>query len=255
MTWTISKRITANSSLLIALLLAVGSVAYYNLRVISREAASIRDDNVAGLVYSGLISSSLKDSFLRTTLAGQATTADEREKLIKEQEAISPVTSDALSKYETSIFDPEDREFFSKVTANRSVFGEARAHYYAALRKGDAAGAKALLEGELLPAYNAFTKSGDDLQVYNNKQSTAQADRIVEKTRVVNTAILVVSIISIVLGALAATLIIRSINKVLQEVSGILGSSADQTASAAHQVSSSSQTLAEGASEQAASLE
>jgi methyl-accepting chemotaxis protein len=255
MTWTISKRIVAISSLLIALLFTVGATAYFNLRTIRTEAMGIRDDNVPGLVYSGTITSSLKDSFIRTILAGQATTPDEREKLIKEQEGLSLVTSDALAKYEASIFEAEDRQIFSRVKDLRVHYGEARAHFYAALRKGDAAAAKAALDTELMPTYAEFTKVGDSLQDYNSKESTTQAAQIVAKASVVNAVIIGVSLFALVLGVGVASLIIRSTNKVLQGVSSSLGSGADQTAAAAGQVSSSSQSLAEGASEQAASLE
>jgi methyl-accepting chemotaxis protein len=255
MNWTISKRIVAISSLLIALLFTVGSTAYFNLRTIRSEAVGIRDDNVVGLVYSGLITSSLKDSFIRTVLASQATTADEREKLIKEQEGLSAVTGDALTKYEASIFEAEDRRIFDQLKGLRARYGDARTHLYAALRKGDTAGAKATLDNELFPAYAEFTKVGDALQDYNSKQSILQAARIVDKASIVNIVILVVSLVALVLGVVVAGVIIRSTNKVLQAVSSTLGSGADQTAAAANQVSSSSQSLAEGASEQAASLE
>ena len=255
MNWTISKRIVAISSLLIALLLAVGATAYFNFKAIRSKAIAIRDDNVAGLVYSGLINTSLKDSFIRTLLAGQAATQEEREKLIKDQESLSAITSDAVSKYEVSIFEAEDRRLFEILKDRRAHYGEARAHYYSALAKGDAIAAKAVLDSELRPAFTSFTKDGDNLQAYNNTQATAQAQLIVEKARIVNIMIAAVSLLALVLGCAAAVFQVRSINKVLSEVSGILGSSADQTASAAGQVSSSSQTLAEGASEQAASLE
>jgi methyl-accepting chemotaxis protein len=65
----------------------------------------------------------------------------------------------------------------------------------------------------------------------------------------------VVGIVGVVLGALLAFLITRSIVQALRRVVDGLNSGADQTASAATQVSSASQSLARGASEQAASLE
>jgi methyl-accepting chemotaxis protein len=255
MNWTISKRIVVISSLLIALLFAVGATAYFNLRTIRSEAVNIRDDDVAGLVQTGLITSSLKDSFIRTVLAGGATTPDERERLIKEQEGMSVITSDALNKYEATIFEAEDRQNFDKLKELRAHYGEARTHFYAALRKGDAVAAKAVLDNELRPAFLEFTKVGDTLQEYNSKGTTAQAALIVDKATLVNIVILCVSLAALVLGVVVAGVIIRSTNKVLQAVSSTLGSGADQTAAAANQVSSSSQSLAEGASEQAASLE
>jgi methyl-accepting chemotaxis protein len=59
----------------------------------------------------------------------------------------------------------------------------------------------------------------------------------------------------VVIGALLAFFITRSITKPIKAVAETLAAGAEQTASAAGQVSSASQSLAEGASEQAASLE
>jgi methyl-accepting chemotaxis protein/methyl-accepting chemotaxis protein-1 (serine sensor receptor) len=62
----------------------------------------------------------------------------------------------------------------------------------------------------------------------------------------------------VLFASLAAVLVfgvIRRVNSQLRELAGDLAAGSEQTASAAFQVSSSSQTLAQGASEQAASLE
>jgi methyl-accepting chemotaxis protein len=253
--WTIGKRVVAISSLLVALLLAIGATAYLNLKTISAEARTIRDDNVAGLVQSGLINGSLKDSFIRTILAGQAATPDEREKYIKQQEGLSAVTGDAIAKYESSIFFDEDRRLFNIVKEERANYGEARAKFYAAVRSGDQAAQKTIFNTALLPIYLSFTKAGDDLMAYNAKQGTDQAEAIVEKALFVNTTILISSLFAIGLGIALSTIIIRSINKVLRGISETLESSASQVAAASSQVSSASQTLASGSSEQAASLE
>ncbi|MBL9126242.1 MAG: hypothetical protein JNL97_01285, partial [Verrucomicrobiales bacterium] len=61
--------------------------------------------------------------------------------------------------------------------------------------------------------------------------------------------------LGVVIGALLAFFLTRSITKPIKAVAEALSAGAEQTAAAAGQVSSASQCLAEGASEQAASLE
>jgi methyl-accepting chemotaxis protein len=60
---------------------------------------------------------------------------------------------------------------------------------------------------------------------------------------------------SVVVGAVLAVLIIRSITKPVHRIVQTLSAGSEQTASASSQVSAASQSLAQGASEQAASLE
>lgn len=62
-------------------------------------------------------------------------------------------------------------------------------------------------------------------------------------------------VIAIILGVLMAIMITRSITKPIERIIEVLGSGADQVASASGQISQSSQQLAEGAAEQASSLE
>jgi methyl-accepting chemotaxis protein len=253
--WTIGKRVVANSSILIALLLILGSTAYLNLVGIRSQATGIRDDNVAGMVDAARISTSVKDSFIRSVIAGAATTADERERLIKEQESFAEVTSKALTSYESSIFHPEDRELYETVKAARTHYGEVRAKYYEAARRGDTAGAGAILASDFKPAYVALAKASDDLQEYNSTESTAAASSIVARTQTVNQIIIIVSVIALVAGVVLSYSLIRNVGKALRGISDTLGSGAEQVAAASGQVSTASQTLASGASEQAASLE
>ncbi len=253
--WTIGKRIIAISALLVALLLIIGATGYLGLRSIRLEAQEIRDDNVTGLVNCGLISATFKDSYLLTMRAGNAATAEERERLIKEQEGISPQTSEAIRNYETSVFEEADRTLITTLKEKRARFSELRARYYALLREEHVAEAKAFFDGVLRPSYLEYNKAGDELMKYNNAQSSERADHIVVESQFINRVILVVS-----LGALTAALgavyfVIRGINRVLHDIAATLGSNSEQVAAAATQVSSASQTLASGASEQAASLE
>ena len=134
--WTIGKRIVSLSGLLLALLVAIGATGYLSLRTVRGEAVQIRDDNVAGLVSCGLLSTTMQNSFIRTLLAGQAASPEERERLITEQESFSAKTSAAVDDYERSVFEDEDRRLFNAVKSLRADYGELRAKYYVLVRAG-----------------------------------------------------------------------------------------------------------------------
>ena len=70
-----------------------------------------------------------------------------------------------------------------------------------------------------------------------------------------NSLIVAVGFVALVLSAVIAFFLIRSITKPIIRIASMLTLGAEQTTSAAGQVSSASQSLAQGASEQAASLE
>jgi len=90
-----------------------------------------------------------------------------------------------------------------------------------------------------------------DAQRENNAAASKDAAEITSRSRW--TALLLIAI-CLAAGAIVVW-VVRNITVILRRIAGELGEGAEQTASAASQVSSSSQSLAQGSSEQAASLE
>jgi len=109
-------------------------------------------------------------------------------------------------------------------------------------RKRNTTGEAVLNEAELTATSSATT--GDQMAA-----AAAAALSSASTTMVVGLSL------GVVIGALLAFFITRSITRPIKAVAATLSAGAEQTAAAAGQVSAASQSLAEGASEQAASLE
>jgi len=105
------------------------------------------------------------------------------------------------------------------------------------------------------------TLAGEMLQLAGETSTSGMEDAInvsdenVSSLSNASSAILIIVIIGILIGVLAAYLIIKSITKPINRISSTLREGADQVAAASEQLSSASQQLAEGSSEQASSLE
>ena len=125
------------------------------------------------------------------------------------------------------------------------------------------------LEQQLNAKGEAILKAANDQQakadqdVLNQKTSAAKANELMQQARVAATAIKKTATIAVVLILLigsaiygpAFAWIVRSINRSLNATISRMDETTRQTAASANQVSSASQSLAEGASEQAASIE
>lgn len=109
-------------------------------------------------------------------------------------------------------------------------------------RKRSVVGDAVLAEAETTATSSANT---------NAKMATSAAAALSSASTIMITGLS----LGVVVGALLAFFLTRSITKPIKAVAEALSAGAEQTASAAGQVSSASQSLAEGASEQAASLE
>ncbi len=88
-----------------------------------------------------------------------------------------------------------------------------------------------------------------------SRRSIVEKDKMNAAMALTRASVLSVSGLAIVAGLVFSFLIVRWINAVLKKVSRDISQGAEQTASAATQVSATSQQLSQGASEQAASLE
>jgi methyl-accepting chemotaxis protein len=85
---------------------------------------------------------------------------------------------------------------------------------------------------------------------------TAQASALAAGSLATASLVMIVGLgIGVVVGIVLAIVITRGITRSITRISSTLAAGSEQTSSAAGQVSSSSQTLAQGASEQAAALE
>ena len=88
-----------------------------------------------------------------------------------------------------------------------------------------------------------------------NEVNKKQNDSMQSAIRLANSIIITGALIALLAGIVASVLISRSIAKPLNKISEMLWAGADQTTSACGQVSGASQSLAQGASEQAATIE
>jgi methyl-accepting chemotaxis protein len=87
------------------------------------------------------------------------------------------------------------------------------------------------------------------------RQNTVTGDSLLDRAVIARRAVSILTGVAVVIGAVLAFLISRSISRALKRISDQLEEASLQVSSAAEQVSSAGQQLAEGASEQAAALE
>ncbi len=254
MTWTIGKRITATTALLCLLLTITGGLAIYSLGGIRGEARSLKVDVMPGMIYSGTFYSALAKGLIRTQLYGEVDTAAEREALKREMAQFTEQADAAFDLYRETISSEKDRTLFTQVEQAREAYRPLRQRYHELVDAGDAS-ASSYFIATVFPSYRAYASATEALLDYNSKNGDTLSTEIEASTLATTKTILVLSAVALAAGLAASVYTIRGTNNVLGNVAHQLELGAAQTASAAGQVSASSQTLAEGASEQAASLE
>jgi methyl-accepting chemotaxis protein len=252
---TIGKRIITGFAIILLLFAGVAVASFILLKHVKASVVSIQTDSVPGLVAAGRIKASAANGqrfVLRHVLAK---TADEKKVFEDKIAAVTTATAEAIADYEKVSNTAEDKKSMDEVKATREKNSEVRKVVLQLSRDGKADEALQVIATNQAAAYEAYQKEVDDLVNFNEDDAVAATKSALASTVMASNGIVGAALFTIVLGLVLAMVIVRSISKVLKNVSVSLAEGAEQTVSAAGQVSSSSQSLAEGASEQAASLE
>jgi methyl-accepting chemotaxis protein len=251
---TIGKRIVLGTGVL-CLIITISSI-FAVMRIISlnKISDSIVKDSLPGVIDAGVVNSLQAENQIRNCLLLVAKTPEQKQKLKAEIDANSQQIGAALTNYEATIFETEDRNNFDKLKAARAEYRKQREQYFSMLESNPAA-ASDFLVNNLVPAYDTYSKAADVILDYNSKHGRAQGDTLSTQVTTDIRILTIVGIVGLIAGIVGSLFIVTSIGKALRSIAAQIGDGANQTASASAQVSGSSQSLAEGASEQASSLE
>jgi methyl-accepting chemotaxis protein len=250
--WTIAKRITLGFSALILVAIFLGVVGLTRFFQIKEETRFMATDPLPGTLAIQSISSALKEHLGLVQYHLIAPDKPEVEASIRTNSAR---IDQLVGEYEATITAVQDRQMFDAFKALRATF-VAESHVLLSLSSaGKTPEAVSSAAARVRPSFQKVAESLDRLVNFNVENLKQSFSRVEAGVLSGSRAILIGVSLALLVGLGLATLIIRSINSVLQAVTGALHEGATQTAAAANQVSASGQSLSEGASNQAASIE
>ncbi len=254
-TWTVKKRIIFGFALILGLVVVQSIASLYLVSKAKKSAEFLSSDAVPGMAAIDKIkvcSEELQSALAWNLMSSQA---EERAMYEKQVVELKERYGKLLNDYDITISMAIDREKFDELKGDAKKFLDLVDKIVVASHAGRKDEAQQLAHEQLSPLFEQYSQHLDWLVEFNiTNGKTASADSI----KTAHTAFLLISSASttvIVLGIIAAILIVSGLAKVLSLMMISLTETSTQLASSADQVSAASQSLAEGASEQAASLE
>jgi methyl-accepting chemotaxis protein len=254
--WTIKKQIILGLSILILIDIVVGIFTSVGISKLKAFAEHISANQLRGVYLLGEIQSSENDAYnlmLQHILAGSKDETDLYSSRLSDADAH---VDQFLSEYQQAAdVSDHDKAVLDQILADRDAVRTAWAPVRELSLELKNQDAFALFKTQTEPA---FDKLKTDLQQeidYNKQIADATASESVAVTD--NTSHLVNLSILVMLSACVAIafVIVRSLNRVLTNVADTLGEGAHHIVAATSQLASASQTLAQNANEQAASLQ
>jgi len=253
--WTIGKRITFGFALIIALVAGLAITSFIMLRQARLEAKTLVKDAMPATIAMAEVhhrSDQIQLDVLRTMLAK---TPEERNKWEEEVAAKSAENQKFMDDYEKNIHLAEDRGMFQELAAARANYKSARDSLFALCDAGKSDEAIAYNISNFRPSYTAYSAIVDKMASWNTDNAKKSGDRSDQAVQRANFITTLLSLAVVVAGIIFAALLVQGLRRVLTRMALVLDESSNQSVAAAGQVSASSQSLAEGASEQASSLE
>ncbi len=252
---TIGKKISLACIALVALTIVLGTAATLNISHMKTELVSIVEGPLPGLYSFGAIEGLLKDqkvAMLEHILSENPQDMSQIESTIAD---LGSKYQAEMKAYEKTIQSDQGREMFARLETAQANVMRIWAVILPLSRAVKPKEAIAIWHGDGAAAFKEraglFTEISEERKTQADETGKASVSTA-ESATFWTILILALSVVS---GALLAFFIVRGVNTVLSEAVTELSEGARQITSASGQVSGSSQSLAQGASEQAASLQ
>ena len=255
-TWTIPRRIVAGFATLFLIALLLGCLSLWRVIDINENVVVMSTNSVPSvvslnrivqknLVAARAVRRAMLDATENPTAwanAGAVTDA-----AVKDGSAL-------CAEYPQLIIDDKDRELFKIATSARDSLLTVIRRTMELLRDGKVDDARILLRDQLDGVVQESMDRFNDCIEYNSNVAQSQVESARSKVRMSVILISTALATALLVASLLGWVIIRSTVRALRAVSSSLESSAAQTATASGQLSSVSQALAAGCSEQGSSV-
>jgi methyl-accepting chemotaxis protein len=253
--WTIKRQLALGLAGNVATSIAIGGFAFTSLQAIKADVTRITADSIPRAALSANLAASIDDEYRWASKSVMAQSAVEAQLAEDAAAKASAETARLFAAYEQGITDSADRANFDAVRPPRQAYLLAHDEVTALRRANRGQEAAATFIRSVDPAYRVQAQAVRMLREWNvqSEESLAVDAGSTARTAAlgIGFGVLVVSTI----GAAIGVLVLRAINHTLATAAGAMKDSSEQVVAAAGQVSISAQSLARGATEQAASLE
>ena len=182
------------------LMLAISMLGFSSVSLLKKRARQIVTDTVPGLSFAGEAGFSLSQGFNRTLLMVLARDKEQRLQYAREIDIFAERTTRALRDYETAIYEPADRALFDELTGYRAKYTDVRNTVVSLLQQEHQAEAEELCRTQLLPAYDRYRATGEELLHYNVDEGHKKGQSILAMSSATQILVAVVGIFLFIAG-------------------------------------------------------
>ena len=206
----------AFGAILILMFLAI-AFGIRSLGVVDERATQIVEGDLTKVQLIGTVRTTTRATAIRLLELGNARSKEDAAAMTKDVDTNNARVEDALAKLKPLLVTADDKALFETIGARRAAFGEAAAKVIAVTDKGDGKRALEVYTDTARPKLDELIKSLGAL-------SESQAAQALQNEKAVKSAyadgrnlLVGFGAVALILGAVLATLIVRSITKPIAE--------------------------------------
>jgi methyl-accepting chemotaxis protein len=252
---TIGKKICLFYALPAVLALAVDGVSVSDLALMNRTIGRLATDSLPGTYSIGRLSGIAKD--IRGSIRSHITAEQKSDKLKADADlaALDRTLRLELKAYQQTISSPEDGTLFSTVAGKFNALFSTFDGIRPLSMAGKMEEALTVFRAKTMPAYQELQKAIEDVYAFKRRDgSTRAGDAVATARNDVRTLWLLFAVSSVCCGFLG-WYVVRDMHKVLDPVIHSLETASKELGDATRNMAASSHSLAQGASQEAASLQ
>jgi methyl-accepting chemotaxis protein len=252
---TIGKKVIGLAATMIALLALLGTISLATFTAIDRHLATIKNDAIPGLQAMETIATSV---FTFRSLLWKHVASTSPSEMASIEDAMTITRKNlavGLADYDRRISQPEDRAAFDQLQAQLDRYFKAWETLALVSRSGQNADAYALAMRDVDPIARPLFAIVGSMEKWNQVHGTEVSAAAMAQSATARRWSWIVFLVSLSAACLLSFYLVTSVNAALRKAVREISACADQVASAAREMAASSQSLARGCSDQAASLE
>lgn len=184
------------------LLFLAGALGFASISILKNEVRKIANESLPAMHNIASANASMDQGFKSTLTHLLSSSAAERAELRETIASANRITTEFLSAYGTAIVEPEERRGFEIMRNHRETYVAIRERMIRLAEAGDQAGAIAVCQSELLPAFNLYKREAEQLQENQIAQSKERSEWITTLSTLTQVVVASVAILLFVVGFL-----------------------------------------------------
>jgi methyl-accepting chemotaxis protein WspA len=216
--WTIRHRLIAGIGLILSVIVAMGAFSLLGLRHVASAEEDLATDSLPGLLSSTEVAFMWSEDYALVKAYTASTDTQAKERMRVEFGAYRSKIEEALSRYQTTVFNAENRRVIEKLQALLPTYLQARQDVLeqSGAHVESSASSTALLDLQ----FQRITAALRDLHQYDSANAQQSAQQISDKVASAQLDIAAGIVAALVLAAVLGYFLLRSITQPLTRLLG-----------------------------------